>query len=115
MLILMTAIVLTVLVLSLLLSMKKLAVFERGVIFTRGRRRKMRGPGVIVIVPFFQTLVRVDLRIQVPLFIEPDLQICPNGENKNSALAAMILPKRHDLLNHRNHSATSKKIGEIRH
>lgn len=36
--------------------------YERGVIFTLGRYWKVKGPGLIIIVPFVQQMVRVDLR-----------------------------------------------------
>lgn len=36
--------------------------YERGVIFTLGRFWKVKGPGLIIIVPIFQQMVKVDLR-----------------------------------------------------
>lgn len=36
--------------------------YERGVIFTLGRFTGVKGPGLIILVPFVQQLVRVDLR-----------------------------------------------------
>lgn len=36
--------------------------YERAVIFTLGRFWKVKGPGLIVIVPFIQQMVKVDLR-----------------------------------------------------
>jgi len=35
------------------------------VVFTLGRFQKVKGPGLVLLVPFLQELVRVDLRIQV--------------------------------------------------
>ncbi len=37
--------------------------YERGVIFTLGRYTSAKGPGLIVVIPFLQQMVRVDLRI----------------------------------------------------
>lgn len=52
-----------VIVVVLLSSMfKVLREYERGVIFTLGRFWKVKGPGLIIIIPFFQQIVRVDLR-----------------------------------------------------
>lgn len=39
--------------------------YERAVVFTLGRFWKIKGPGLIIIVPFIQQLVRVDLRTVV--------------------------------------------------
>ncbi len=39
--------------------------YERGVVFTLGRYTGTKGPGLILIVPFVQQMVRVDLRIIV--------------------------------------------------
>ncbi|MEN8213523.1 MAG: slipin family protein [Pseudomonadota bacterium] len=36
--------------------------YQRGVVFTLGRFWKVKGPGFIIIVPFVQQMVRVDLR-----------------------------------------------------
>ncbi len=51
------------LVLFLASAIRILKEYERGVIFTLGRFWKVGGPGIILIVPFIQQLVRVDLRI----------------------------------------------------
>jgi regulator of protease activity HflC (stomatin/prohibitin superfamily) len=36
--------------------------YERGVIFMLGRFWKVKGPGLIIVIPFIQQMVRVDLR-----------------------------------------------------
>ena len=41
---------------------KVLREYERGVIFTLGRFYKVKGPGLIIVIPFIQQIVRVDLR-----------------------------------------------------
>lgn len=46
-------------------TVKILREYERGVVFTLGRFQKVKGPGFIVLIPFVQEMVRVDLRIQV--------------------------------------------------
>ncbi len=58
--------VLLVLVIALLLSMfRVLREYERGVIFMLGRFYRVKGPGLIVIIPILQQMVRVDLRTLV--------------------------------------------------
>ncbi len=56
-----------VVVLLLLLAnmIKILREYERGVIFTLGRFDKVKGPGLIIVVPIIQQIVRVDLRTVV--------------------------------------------------
>ena len=50
----------------LLLSMFKiLNEYERGVIFFLGRFYKVKGPGLIIVIPILQRMVRVDLRVIV--------------------------------------------------
>lgn len=46
----------------LLNTVKILREYERGVIFFLGRFWKVKGPGLIILVPFIQEMVRVDLR-----------------------------------------------------
>jgi regulator of protease activity HflC (stomatin/prohibitin superfamily) len=46
-------------------TVKILREYERAVVFTLGRFRGVRGPGLVLLVPFIQEMVRVDLRIQV--------------------------------------------------
>src|ERR1700734_1382615 len=46
-------------------SVKILREYERAVVFSLGRFEKVKGPGLVLLVPFVQEMVRVDLRIQV--------------------------------------------------
>jgi regulator of protease activity HflC (stomatin/prohibitin superfamily) len=46
-------------------SVKILREYERAVVFNLGRFDKVKGPGLVLLVPFIQQMVRVDLRIQV--------------------------------------------------
>lgn len=55
-----------VIVIAFLLSMIKiLREYERGVVFTLGRFSGVKGPGLIILIPFVQQFVRVDLRVIV--------------------------------------------------
>jgi regulator of protease activity HflC (stomatin/prohibitin superfamily) len=46
-------------------TVKILRQYERAVVFTLGRFQGVKGPGLVLLIPFFQEMVRVDLRIQV--------------------------------------------------
>ncbi|MGD8642843.1 MAG: slipin family protein [Chromatiales bacterium] len=47
----------------LILSVKILPEYERGVIFFLGRFQTVKGPGLIIVIPGIQQMVRVDLRV----------------------------------------------------
>ena len=51
-----------ILVFLLLSAIRILNEYERGVIFTLGRYTATRGPGIIVVIPFVQRMVKMDLR-----------------------------------------------------
>ncbi len=53
------------LILLLFNTIKILREYERGVIFTLGRFDKVKGPGIILVIPIVQQMVRVDLRTVV--------------------------------------------------
>lgn len=53
------------LLILLLSALKILSEYERGVIFTFGRFTGVKGPGIIVLIPFAQRMVKVDLRTVV--------------------------------------------------
>ena len=58
--------ILAVLVVILVLaSLRILREYERGVVFMLGRFWKVKGPGLILIIPGIQQMVRIDLRIVV--------------------------------------------------
>jgi regulator of protease activity HflC (stomatin/prohibitin superfamily) len=46
-------------------TVKILRQYERAVVFTLGRFQGVKGPGLVILIPFIQEMVRVDLRIQV--------------------------------------------------
>ncbi|WP_038363681.1 slipin family protein [Bosea sp. UNC402CLCol] len=46
-------------------AIRILREYERGVVFTLGRFTGVKGPGLIILVPFVQQMVRVDLRVVV--------------------------------------------------
>jgi len=52
-------------VICVVASVRVLREYERAVVFTLGRFEKVKGPGLVILIPFIQEMVRVDLRIQV--------------------------------------------------
>jgi regulator of protease activity HflC (stomatin/prohibitin superfamily) len=58
--------VILLLVIGLLVStFRVLREYERGVIFMLGRFYKVKGPGLVIVIPVLQQMVRVDLRTVV--------------------------------------------------
>ena len=49
----------------LAVAIKILREYERGVVFTLGRFTGVKGPGLIILIPFVQQMLRVDLRTVV--------------------------------------------------
>ncbi|MEE4465355.1 SPFH domain-containing protein, partial [Azotobacter chroococcum] len=54
--------ILALLVALLLSAFRILREYERGVVFQLGRFWKVKGPGLIILIPGIQQMVRVDLR-----------------------------------------------------
>src|SRR3989339_833606 len=53
------------LIVLLPMAIRILREYERGVVFTLGRFTGIKGPGLIILIPFIQQMVKVDLRIIV--------------------------------------------------
>ncbi len=47
----------------LLMSVRILPEYERGVVFFLGRFQRVKGPGLVIVIPGLQQMVRVDLRV----------------------------------------------------
>jgi len=56
---------LALLIILVIASLRVLREYERGVVFLLGRFQGVKGPGLIIIVPRIQQMVRVDLRTLV--------------------------------------------------
>ncbi|HEX8978428.1 MAG TPA: slipin family protein [Parasulfuritortus sp.] len=61
--------------------------YERGVVFTLGRFWRVKGPGLVVIVPFIQQVVRVDLRTVV---LEVPTQDVISRDNVSVKVSAVV-------------------------
>ena len=58
------------LLILLFASLRILREYERGVVFQLGRFWKVKGPGLVILIPGIQQMVRVDLRV-VTMDVEP--------------------------------------------
>ena len=68
------------------MSVRILREYERGVVFQLGRFWKVKGPGLLVLVPGIQQMVRVDLRVIVMDIASQDVITRDNVSVKVSAV-----------------------------
>ena len=68
-------------------SVKILREYERAVVFTLGKFDRVKGPGLVLLFPFIQEMVRVDLRIQV---IEIPSQVVISHDNVSMKVDAVL-------------------------
>jgi regulator of protease activity HflC (stomatin/prohibitin superfamily) len=54
-------------------AIRILREYERGVVFTLGRFTGVKGPGLIILIPVVQQLVKVDLRVMVQVVPPQDV------------------------------------------
>jgi regulator of protease activity HflC (stomatin/prohibitin superfamily) len=80
------AIVVVLILLLLVSAIRILREYERAVIFTLGRYTGTKGPGLVLLVPFVQQMVRVDLRVVVDEVPSQDVISRDNVSVKVSAV-----------------------------
>ena len=73
-------------VVLVLASFRVLREYQRGVVFTLGRFSAVRGPGIILLIPFIQQMVRMDLRTIVHSVPRQDVISRDNVSVKVSAV-----------------------------
>lgn len=68
-------------------SLKILDQYQRGVVLTLGRFTRVSGPGLVILIPFIETMRRADLRVQVMSIPSQDVITRDNVSVKVSAVA----------------------------
>ena len=58
-------VIIVLIIMFLASAIKILVQFERAVVFTLGKYSYTSGPGLIIVIPFIQNYVRVDMRVMV--------------------------------------------------
>ncbi len=61
--------------------------YERGVVFMLGRFWKIKGPGLVIVIPFLQQVVRVDMRTR---FLEVPTQDVISRDNVSVKVSAVV-------------------------
>jgi regulator of protease activity HflC (stomatin/prohibitin superfamily) len=97
----MFSLILLALVAGILLSaFRVLREYERGVVFMLGRFYKIKGPGLIIIIPIVQQMVRVDLRTIVLDIPSQDLITRDNVSVKvNAVLYFRVIDPEKAIIN----------------
>src|SRR5690349_19944404 len=67
------AVLALIVVMFLTQAIRILREYERGVIFTLGRFAGVKGPGLVILIPVVQQLVKVDLRVMVQVVPPQDV------------------------------------------
>ncbi|PSJ44869.1 hypothetical protein C7H85_12965 [Zobellella endophytica] len=103
-----------VLVIMLFTSMFRiLREYERGVIFLLGRFYKIKGPGLILVIPFVQQMVRVDLRIITMDIPSQDLISRDNVTVRvNAVLYFRVLDPQKAIINIENYLEATSQLAQ---
>ena len=103
-----------IIVVSLLLSMFRiLREYERGVVFILGRFQKVKGPGLIIIIPFIQQIVRIDLRTIVLDVPSQDVISRDNVSVKvNAVLYFRVMDPQKAVINVENFYAATSQLAQ---
>ncbi len=109
-----TPITLIILVVAFLASaFRILREYERGVVFMLGRFYKVKGPGLIIIVPIVQQMVRVDLRTMVADIPSQDLITKDNVSVKvNAVLYYRVVDPERAIINVENYMDATGQLAQ---
>ena len=95
-----TTIIVVVIIAILASAFRILREYERGVVFMLGRFYKIKGPGLIIIIPIIQQMVRVDLRTIVLDIPTQDLITRDNVSVKvNAVLYFRVVDSQRAIIN----------------
>ncbi len=103
-------IVLAVLVMA---SVRILREYERGVVFQLGRFWKVKGPGLIILIPGIQQMVRVDLRTVVMDVPEQDVITRDNVSVKvNAVVYARVVDPQLAIIQVENYMVATSQLAQ---
>ncbi|MGD8829884.1 MAG: slipin family protein [Pseudomonadales bacterium] len=106
-------IIVTLLVGLLISAFRVLREYERGVVFMLGRFYKVKGPGLILIIPVVQQMVRVDLRTMVLDVPTQDLITRDNVSVKvNAVLYFRVIDSERAIINVENYMEATGQLAQ---
>ena len=87
--------------------------YERGVVFLLGRFYKVKGPGLVIIIPVIQQMVRVDLRTMVTDIPTQDLITKDNVSVKvNAVLYYRVVDSERAIINVENYTEATGQLAQ---
>ena len=108
-----TLIIIAVVAALLFSAFKVLREYERGVVFMLGRFYKVKGPGLIIIIPIIQQMVRVDLRVLVLDIPSQDLITRDNVSVKvNAVLYFRVVDPERAIINVENYMEATGQLAQ---
>jgi len=94
-------------------ALKILREYERGVVFTLGRFTHVTGPGLIILIPGIQKMVRVDLRTFVEDVPSQDVISRDNVSVKvNAVLYYRVVDSQKAILNVEDYHAATSQLAQ---
>jgi regulator of protease activity HflC (stomatin/prohibitin superfamily) len=94
-------------------AIRILREYERGVVFTLGRFSAVKGPGLILLVPFAQQMVKVDLRVVVHSVPSQDVISRDNVSVKvNAVLYFRIVDPERAIIRVENFMAATSQLAQ---
>jgi regulator of protease activity HflC (stomatin/prohibitin superfamily) len=108
-----TVYIVLILIILLASAIRILREYERGVIFTLGRFSGVKGPGLIILIPFIQKMVRVDLRIIVLDVPEQDVISHDNvSVNVNAVVYFRVVDPERAIIQVENFYAATSQLAQ---
>jgi len=94
-------------------AIRVLREYERGVVFTLGRFTGVKGPGLIILIPFVQQMVRVDLRVIVQDVPPQDVISRDNVSVKvNAVIYFRIVDAERAIIKVENYMAATSQLAQ---
>ncbi len=102
-----------ILIIILATAIRILREYERGVVFTLGRFSGVKGPGLIILIPFIQRMERVDLRIIVLDVPEQDVISHDNvSVNVNAVVYFRVVDPEKAIIQVENFYAATSQLAQ---
>jgi regulator of protease activity HflC (stomatin/prohibitin superfamily) len=94
-------------------TVRVLREYERGVVFTLGRYTGTKGPGLFLLVPFVQQMVRVDLRVVVDEVPPQDVISRDNVSVKvNAVIYFRVIDAERAIIQVRDYLAATSQLAQ---
>lgn len=100
-------------VLIIISAFRVLREYERGVIFFLGRFQKVKGPGLIIVIPVVQQMVRVDLRTLVMDVPTQDVISLDNvSVQVNAVVYFRVIDAKNAIINVENYLEATSQLAQ---